>query len=150
MLNLFKKKKKFAANCALSGMPLDRSTVFLIGAADLLRSQKFWNNVMAEPETLSYTEAYFKSKDATAQRIREMLLQKYVGEDKPWVIGDSYIHFFDVDTVLAQQWGQEWWDSEGKQVPQALTKSLSQMPADELDSCRKYVLEEAGRQAIAV
>lgn len=150
MLSLFKKKKKFSANCSLSGMPLERSTAFIIGTADLLKSRKFWDNVMSEPETLSYTEAYFRNKDTTAQRIREMLLQKYIGEDKPWVIGDGYIHFFDVDMAQSQQWAQTWWDSAGQVYPDSLQNSLSSLPKEELEKYRQFVLQEAGRRAVAV
>ncbi|MEQ9306790.1 MAG: hypothetical protein RJQ14_22940, partial [Marinoscillum sp.] len=82
MFNLFNKskKKKFRASCDLSGNVLDRESAYVLSTVQIISSQKFWDNIMTEPETLTYTEAHFKSGDQTAANIRNMIFKKYSNE----------------------------------------------------------------------
>ena len=72
--NLFgKKKKKFRAQCELSKMPVEKESAYLVTTAQIISSKKFWDNVMTEPDTMSYTKAFFKSGDQVATNMRHMI-----------------------------------------------------------------------------
>lgn len=148
MLNLFRKKKKFKASCDLSGDVLEKESAYVLSTAQIISSKKFWDNKMTEPETLTYTEAHFKSADPTARNIRGMIFKKYANEDKAWIVSDAHIHLFDVDEAYAKQLGNEWWDSEGQTLPDDLRKSLSELKNEELEAFKSYAVEEAGRRMV--
>lgn len=148
MLGLFTKKKKFKATCELSKTPLDRESAYIISAAQILSSKKFWDNVMTEPETMTYTEAHFKKGDPTAKNIRTMIFKKYTNEDKAWVISDSQIHLFDLDVDKSKQLANEWWDSEGRELPEHLTTTLSDMDEEAYESFKSYAINDAGKHLV--
>ena len=150
MLNLFKKskKKEFKAVCELTRQPLDKESAYLLTAAEVISSKKFWDNKMTEPETLSYTVAHFKNQDPTASRIRQMIFEKYANE-KPWVVSDAALHLFDVDVQLAKQRAVTWWESEGSNKPAETSHSL-QLLGDKLGDLRRYAIQEAGRAFVTI
>ena len=150
MLNLFKKnkKKEFKAVCELTRQPLEKESAYLLTAAEVISSKKFWDNKMTEPETLSYTVAHFKSQDPTASRIRQMIFEKYANE-KPWVVSDAALHLFDVDVDVAKQRANDWWESEGAKKTEETTHSLQKL-GDKLADLKKYAIQEAGRAFVTV
>jgi len=150
MFNLFAKKKKFKANCDLSGSSLEKESAYMVSTAQIISSQKFWDNIMTEPDTMSYTEAHFKNGDSTATNIRNMIFKKYAQQDKVWVISDAQIHLFDLDEATAKTVADQWWDSEGKEVPEDLKNSLSKMEAVEFEAIKQYAIYEAGRKLVQV
>ncbi|MEQ8582097.1 MAG: hypothetical protein RIC30_12485 [Marinoscillum sp.] len=150
MFSLFSKKKKFKASCDLSGSPLERESAYLVSTAQIISSRKFWDNIMTEPDTMTYTEAYFKSGDQTATNIRGMIFKKYADKDRAWVISDSHLHLFDIDESAAKTVANEWWDSEGKEVPQELENSLAGLDESSFEEIKSYAVKEAGRRLVQV
>lgn len=150
MFNVFKKskKKEFKAFCELTSQPLEKDSTYVLTAAEVISSKKFWDNKMTEPETLSYTVAHFKSQDETASRIRQMIFDKYANE-KAWVISDAAIHLFDVDTDNAKARGDEWWESEGSAAPTETKNSLNIL-GNKLEDLRNYAIQEAGRSFVSI
>ena len=148
---LFGKKKKnvFKAHCDLSKQPLDKASSYMISTADIVSSKKFWDNKMTEPDTMTYTEAHFKTGDETATNIRRMIFNKFSQEDKVWVIADSEIHLFDIDVDLAKSQADEWWDSEGNYSPAEAGKSLEKLGSDTVEELKNYAIMEAGRKHVA-
>ena len=150
MFKLFTKKKKFAAHCDLSRTPVDRDSAYLLSTAQIISSKKFWDNIMTEPETMTYTEAHFKNGDKTAANIRNMIFKKYAGSDKAWVVSDSQIHLFDVDLPQAKELANAWWDSDGNEVPGHLETSVSSMDDKQFESIKNYAINDAGRSMVRV
>ena len=152
MFNLFgkKAKKKFKASCDLSGNILERESAYVLSTAQIISSKKFWDNKMTEPETMTYTEAHFKSGDQTAANIRNMIFKKYSAEDKVWVISDAHLHLFDVDETSAKEMANQWWDSQGQEVPHDVATSLSALDAGEFENYKNYAVNEAGRRMVHV
>ncbi len=150
MFNLFSKKKKFKANCDLSGDPLEKETAYMISTAQIISSHKFWDNIMTEPDTMSYTEAHFKNGDSTATNIRNMIFKKYAGTDKAWVISDAQLHLFELDESAAKSQADKWWDSEGKEVPVELNTSLEALDSKSFDDIKNYAVQEAGRKMMSL
>lgn len=150
MFKLFSKKKKFSAHCDLSRTPVDRASAYLLSTAQIISSRKFWDNIMTEPDTMTYTEAHFRNGDQTAANIRNMIFKKYAGNDKAWIVSDSQIHLFDVDVTEAKQLANAWWDSEGNEVPDHLVTSVSDMDDLQFESIKKYAINDAGRSLVKV
>lgn len=148
MFNLFSKKKKFKASCDLSGSPLQRESAYLVSTAQIISSKKFWDNIMTEPDTMTYTEAHFKKGDQTATNIRGMIFKKYANTDKAWAISDSHLHLFEIDEPIAKEVANLWWDSEGKEIPTELQNSLAQMDEKSLEAIKVYAVQEAGRRMV--
>ncbi|MFY0601361.1 MAG: hypothetical protein JXR03_16930 [Cyclobacteriaceae bacterium] len=146
---LTKKKNQFKAHCSLSKQPLDRESSYLVTTAQVISSRKFWDNVMTEPDTLSYTEAYFKNGDTTAKNIRGMIFKKYSQEEKAWVISDAQIHLFDIDQEMAKSLADQWWDSQGAFVPESTKVSLEELGTDSFEEIKSYAITEAGKAQIA-
>ncbi len=145
---LTKKKNQFKAQCSLSRQPLDRESSYLVTTAQIISSKKFWDNIMTEPDTMSYTEAYFKTGDTTAANIRGMIFKKYSAVEKAWIISDSQIHLFEVDEQQAKDLAVQWWDSEGTLLPEVSKTSLALLGDKKLADIKNYAIEEAGRSRI--
>ncbi|MFY0607445.1 MAG: hypothetical protein JXR10_12060 [Cyclobacteriaceae bacterium] len=150
MFGLFSKKKKFKASCDLSGSPLEKESTYLVSTAQIISSKKFWDNKMTEPDTMTYTEAYFKNADQNATNIRGMIFNKYAAEDKIWVISDSQINLFDIDEKESKAYADQWWESEGTEVPSELQASLSDLGESTFESHKTYAIQEAGRKMVSL
>ncbi|MEQ8241474.1 MAG: hypothetical protein RIA69_19835 [Cyclobacteriaceae bacterium] len=131
-------------------MPLDKESAYLITTADVIRSKKFWDNKMTEPDTMTYTEAHFKTGDKTATSIRGMIFKKYSAEDKPWIISDAHLHLFDIDENEAKKMAVAWWESQGKNVPSAANDSLSNLKEDEYNALKEYAIMSAGKSRVII
>ncbi len=151
MLSLFKKKKKrFTAQCELSKAPIDKESAYLVTTAQIISSRKFWDNVMTEPETMSYTTAFFKTGDEVAANMRKMIFKKYGGQDKPWIIADSQMHLFDIDQTKAKTLANEWFEKEGDFVPEESKSSISDLGEEQFQSIQQYATQEAGRTHVKI
>lgn len=145
---LTKKKNQFKAQCPLSKQNLDKESSYLVSTAQIISSKKFWDNIMTEPDTMSYTEAYFKSQDATAKNIRSMIFKKYSQEERAWVISDSQIHLFDIDQELAKNFANQWWDSAGTVLPDFSKNSLEILGETKFEEFRSYAITQAGKSHV--
>ena len=103
LLTLFgKKKKEFKASCNITREPLESGFGYLLTTAQIIASKKYWDLVMTEPETLSYTISHFNNQPSGTQ-MRSMIFEKYASVAKPWMISDSIINYFEVDKAEQHQ-----------------------------------------------
>ena len=102
LFDLFgKKKKELKASCPITKEPIERGFGYMLTTAQIISSQKYWDMVMTEPETLSYTVSHFNNQ-ASGTQMRSMIFEKYAGISKPWIVSDSIIGYFDVDRATAR------------------------------------------------
>lgn len=146
MFGVFNKKKKaFKATCQLSNEPIEKGASYCLTTAEIIKSKKFWDYKMTEPDTMSYTIAHFSKGDETARNIRTMIFNKYSSEDKPWIISESHVHLFDFNEEEARQLANEWWDKEGNFAPESHTCSLKNL-GDQFEEIKEYAVMDAGRK----
>ena len=107
-----KKKKKPARSCDLEGSLLEFGEGYLLTSAQIIKSKRFWDNKMVEPETLAYSKAHFERNDEMGTKMRTMIFQKYSSQDKPWLVGDGQVSQFEIDKDQAREYAREWWESE--------------------------------------
>jgi NDP-sugar pyrophosphorylase family protein len=150
--NLFKKnkKKKFSANCDISNEPLEPGSGFMITTAQLISSEKFWDHLMMEPDTRSYTHAHFEKQDETALNIRKLIFEKYSKKNNPWIVSETYLNWFDIDELKAKEEAVKWWESEGTHIPEGSSTSLKDFTPEEFEQVRHYAIMEAGRSLVKV
>ena len=103
---------------------------------------------MTEPETISYTTAFFKNGDEVAANMRQMIFNKYGNQDKAWIIADSEMHMFDVDQSKAKSLADQWFESEGKFSPEEVKNSLSDLGVETIEELKTYAIHEAGRKIV--
>jgi hypothetical protein len=146
MLNsLFgKKKKEFKASCQITKEPLEKGYGYLLTTSQIVTSQKYWDMVMTEPETMSYTISHFKNQPGGTQ-MRTMIFEKYATVSKPWIISDSIINYFEVDKASAKDFAKKWWESEGNFIPTHTGPADQQLELELYKSARDYAVQEAGR-----
>ena len=148
--NLFgKKKKTFRATCDISKEPVESGYGYLLTTSEIVSSKKFWDNIMTEPETMSYTISHFKNKDETATQMRRMIFDKYSGRDKSWMISDSYIHLFDVDKDKARADAKHWWEQEGHYALKSCGPAIENMSDAEYQRIRQYAIMDAGKHRVS-
>ncbi|MTI21184.1 hypothetical protein E1176_09150 [Fulvivirga sp. RKSG066] len=144
-----KKKKSFKATCDISNEPIEKGFGYLLTTSEVVKSRKFWDNIMTEPETMSYTISHFKNQDNTATQMRSMIFDKHSTVDKPWMVSDSYIHLFDVDKSKARHMANDWWENEGNFEPANSGAALSTLDDKEYQNIKQYAIMEAGRERVA-
>lgn len=139
-----KKKKEFKASCQITKEPLEKGYGYLLTTAQIVTSQKYWDMVMTEPETMSYTISHFKNQPGGTQ-MRNMIFEKYATIGKPWIVSDSIINYFEVDKASAKDAAKKWWESEGSFVPTHTGPADQQLELASYKSARDYAVLEAGR-----
>ena len=144
-----KKKKEFKAFCSVSKEPLEKGYGYLLTTSQVVASQRYWDSIMTEPETMSYTINHFTKQDNTATQIRSMIFEKYSEVNKPWMVSDSYINWFNVDKDAAKTQAQQWWESEGNFIPNESGSASSVLPENEFQQIRHYAIMEAGRELVS-
>lgn len=144
-----KKEKPFKVSCDISKEPIEKGFGYLLTTSDVVKSKKFWDNVMTEPETMSYTISHFKEQDNIATQMRSMIFDKHSTVEKPWMVSDSYIHLFEVDRSKAKEQAQEWWNAKGDFTPSNCGAANEVLGNNEFESIRKYAVMEAGRERVA-
>ncbi len=142
-----KKKKVFKASCQITKEPIDTGLGYLLTTADVVASQKYWDMIMTEPETLSYTVSHFKNNSSGTQ-MRSMIFEKYATIAKPWIVSDSIINYFNVDKNEARTNAKKWWESEGVFSPEKTGPASSTLDTPTFSSLKQYAIMEAGRNRI--
>ncbi|MDH5382791.1 MAG: hypothetical protein OEW75_18190, partial [Cyclobacteriaceae bacterium] len=74
---IFGKKKEFKAFCDVSKEPVENGFGYLLTTSQVVESKRYWDNIMTDPEMMSYTINHFTKKDPTATQIRNMVFEKY-------------------------------------------------------------------------
>lgn len=144
-----KKKKELKASCKITKEPIERGFGYMLTTAQIITSKKYWDMIMTEPETLSYTVNHFKNQ-ASGTQMRSMIFEKYATVTKPWLISDSIIGYFDVDKAKAKENAKKWWDSEGTFVPEDAGSASDKLDEATYKKWKDYAILEAGRDKVKV
>lgn len=143
-----KKKKEFRATCKITKEPLEKGYGYLLTTAQIVTSKKYWDMIMTEPETMSYTISHFQNQSSGTQ-MRSMIFEKYATEAKPWIVSDSIINYFDVDRKEAREMAKQWWETEGSFTPEETGPALEHLDPKEYQDLKEYAILEAGRERAA-
>src|SRR5258708_35894703 len=142
-----KKKKEFRATCGITKEPLEKGYGYLLTTSQIVSSKKYWDLVMTEPETLSYTVSHFKNQ-STGTQIRSMIFEKYASVDKPWIISDSVINYFEVDKGTAKENAKRWWELEGNYSPGNTGPASNTLDPKTFQTWKNYAILEAGKEKV--
>ena len=147
---LGKKKPELKARCPITKEPIESGFGYLLTTSQVIASKKYWDMIMTEPETLSYTVSHFKNQ-ASGTQMRNMIFEKYSSINKPWMISDSCINLFEqIDKKVARENAKKWWASEGKLDVENSGAALNALDAQTYQSFRDYAVLEAGRSRIVL
>ncbi len=139
-----KKKKNLRAQCPITKEPIDKDYCYLLTTAQVVASKKYWDMIMTEPETLSYTISHFKNQPEGTQ-MRGMIFEKYANIDKPWIVSASVIGYFEVDKQQAKEHAQKWWLQEGNYEPAATGPASEHLAPAAFENFKAYAILEAGK-----
>jgi hypothetical protein len=142
--SLFSKKKPvMKAKCPITKENIEEGFGYMLTTPEVLSSKKYWDMVMTEPETLSYTVSHFKN-EPTGTHMRTVIFEKYATINKPWMVSDSCINLFEVDKSLAKDRAKQWWKSEGNFTPE----TVSDLDENTFNQFKEYAIYEAGRNRL--
>ena len=139
-----KKKKKPARSCDLEGSLLEFGEGYLLTSSQIIKSKRFWDNKMVEPETLAYSKAHFERNDEMGTKMRSMIFQKYSSKEQPWLVGDGQVNQFEIDKNKAREYAQRWWESEFKFMPPNAGSADKNLSEEEYHEWREYAIMKAG------
>lgn len=142
-----KKKKEFKASCTITKEPLEKGYGYLLTTAQVVSSKKYWDLIMTEPETMSYTVSHFKNQ-SSGTHMRSMIFEKYATISKPWIVSDSVINYFEVDRIVAREGAKKWWESEGNYAPEQTGPATDYLDLPTFQSLKNYAILEAGRERV--
>lgn len=142
------KKKELKAKCPITKENIEHGFGYMLTTSQIVSSKKFWDMVMTEPETLSYTVSHFKNQQSGTQ-MRSLIFEKHSSVDKAWMISDSCINLFDVDKAEARTDAKRWWESEGLYTPSEAGKAEEKMESSIFNALKEYAVLEAGRNRVA-
>lgn len=147
---LGKKKPELKARCPITKEPIENGFGYLLTTSQVVTSKKYWDMVMTEPETMSYTVSHFKNQSSGTQ-MRSMIFEKYSTIEKPWMISDSCINLFEgIDKKLAREDAKRWWANEGKYTPENSGPAEQSLDAQSFRNWKDYAVLEAGRGRIVL
>ena len=144
-----KKKKEFKAQCQITKEPIEKGYGYLLTTAQIVASEKYWDMIMTEPETMSYTLSHFKNQSSGTQ-MRSMIFEKYATVEKAWIISDSIINYFEVDKSEARENAKKWWEAEGNFTPTDIGPAAKVMDKSIFIKFKEYAILEAGRERVAL
>jgi len=143
-----KKKKEMKAQCPITKENIEKGYGYLLTTSQVVASKKYWDMIMTEPETLSYTVSHFKNQHSGTQ-MRNMIFEKYSGINKPWIISDSCINLFEeIDKKTAKEDAKKWWENEGNYLPDKSGAAADNLDPDLFKSWKDYAVLEAGRSRV--
>ena len=147
---LGKKKPELKARCPITREPIESGYGYLLTTSQIIASKKYWDMIMTEPETMSYTVSHFKNVSSGTQ-MRNMIFEKYSSIDKPWMISDSCINLFEgIDKSEARENAKKWWQNEGNYTPDKSGSAALSLDAQTFQSWKDYAVLEAGRSRIVL
>jgi hypothetical protein len=142
------KKKELKAKCPITKENIEHGFGYMLTTSQIVSSKKFWDMVMTEPETLSYTVSHFKNQQSGTQ-MRSLIFEKHSSVDKAWMISDSCINLFEVDKTEARADAKRWWESEGLYTPSEAGKAEEKLDSSIFKALKEYAVLEAGRSRVA-
>ncbi|GIV37966.1 MAG: hypothetical protein KatS3mg032_2345 [Cyclobacteriaceae bacterium] len=140
-------RKRPKARCPITGETIEPEFGYLLTTAQIIASEKFWDMVMTEPETLSYTMAHF-SNDTNGTHMRSLIFEKYSQRPGPWMISDTCIGMFEVNRHTARNLARLWWQAGGSFTPDHCGPATETVAPDELSRWKSYAILEAGRERL--
>lgn len=146
---LGKKKPELKARCPITREQIDKGFGYLLTTAQVITSRKYWDMIMTEPETLSYSVSHFNNQES-GTHMRSLIFEKYSSVEKPWMISDSCINLFDVDRSSARANALRWWESNGAFQPDNTGPALEALEPETYQSLKDYAVLEAGRERVAL
>lgn len=145
---LGKKKPEIKARCPITKEQIEKGFGYLLTTAQVVESKKYWDMIMTEPETLSYSVSHFKNQES-GTRMRSLIFEKYSSVEKPWMISDSCINLFEnIDRTSARELAKRWWESAGSFAPEDAGPALQALEPATYQSVKDYAVLEAGRSRI--
>ncbi|MCU0357664.1 MAG: hypothetical protein MUE95_08790 [Cyclobacteriaceae bacterium] len=140
-------KKVLKPRCPITREPIEQGYGYLLTTVQVVTSRKYWDLVMTEPETMSYTLSHFNNQPSGTQ-MRNLIFEKYSSIDKPWIISDSCISLFEIDRNQARTRAQQWWQSEGNYMPEEAGAALDKLEPSVYQQLKDYAVLEAGRHRV--
>ena len=145
-----KKKTVLKAKCPITKESIEEGFGFMLTTAQVIASRKYWDMIMTEPETMSYTVSHFKNQ-ASGTQMRHMIFEKYSSVDKPWMVSDSCINLFEqIDKISARENARKWWANEGAFNPENSGPALVALDPQTYQTLKDYAVLEAGRSKIVL
>src|SRR5687768_7783206 len=142
---LGKKKPELKARCPITKEQIESGFGYLLTTAQVIASKKYWDMIMTEPETMSYSVSHFKNQES-GTRMRSLIFEKYSSVEKPWMISDSCINLFEnIDRKQAKEMAKRWWESAGSFKPDNAGPALQALETSTYQSLKDYAVLEAGR-----
>ncbi len=142
-----KKKKEFKASCQITKEPIEKGFGYLLTTSQVVTSKRYWDMIMTEPETMSYTISHFNNQPSGTQ-MRNMIFEKYASISKPWIISDSIISYFEIDKASAKDNAKKWWESEGNFIPTQTGPASENLESTLFQTVKDYAILEAGRSKV--
>lgn len=143
------KKKELRARCPITKEQIDKGFGYLLTTAEVVTSRKYWDMVMTEPETMSYTISHFRNEEQ-GTRMRSLIFEKYSSVQQPWMISDTCINLFEgVDREKAKRLARLWWEQGGEFVPENSGPALDALDPESYQNWKDYAILEAGRARIS-
>jgi hypothetical protein len=147
---LGKKKPELKARCPITKEQIESGFGYLLTTAQVIASKKYWDMVMTEPETLSYSVSHFKNQES-GTRMRSLIFEKYSSVEKPWMISDSCINLFEnIDRKSAKENAKKWWETAGSFIPDNTGSALQSLEPSLYQTLKDYAVLEAGRTRVAL
>ena len=147
---LGKKKPELKARCPITKEPIESGFGYLLTTSQVVTSKKYWDMIMTEPETISYSVSHFKNQES-GTKMRSLIFEKYSSVEKPWMISDSCINLFEnIDRKSARENAKKWWATEGSFKPENSGPALSALEPQTFQSWKDYAVLEAGRSRVAL
>src|SRR6478752_1764911 len=145
---LGKKKPELKARCPITREPIESGFGYLLTTSQIVSSRKYWDMIMTEPETMSYTVSHFKNVSSGTQ-MRNMIFEKYSNIEKPWMISDSCINLFEnIDKGEAKENAKKWWASQGNFTPENSGPAMAALEPQAFKTWKDYAVLEAGRSKV--
>lgn len=147
---LGKKKPELKAKCPITKEQIESGFGYLLTTAQVVASRKYWDMIMTEPETLSYSVSHFKNQQSGTQ-MRNLIFEKYSTIEKPWMISDSCINLFEnIDRSSARESAKKWWASQGSFTPDNSGPAVSSLEPQTFKNLKDYAVLEAGRSRVVL
>ncbi len=141
------KKKELKARCPITKESIETGFGYMLTTSQIVSSKKYWDMVMTEPETMSYTVSHFKNLESGTQ-MRNLIFEKYSSVGKPWMVSDSCINLFEVDKTNARAYAKKWWETEGNFLPNDAGTALEKLDPTSYQALKDYAVLEAGRNRV--
>jgi hypothetical protein len=143
------KKPVLKPRCPITKESIEPGFGYLLTTAEIVSSKKYWDMVMTEPETMSYTVSHFKNQES-GTHMRSLIFEKYSSIEKAWMISDSCIQLFDIDKAKARMDAKKWWETEGNFTPDQVGAALDLLDPLSYQELKDYAVLEAGRNRIVL